>query len=134
MAGFPQFHSGILVLIVASCKVSGDYISGRQILLLYMSDGISHIGLNAQGSLRVARRMAFSTSRFRNAGPRPRQIVQRERSTTRSVNARTRRHKKPLISALLTFSEAHCVELWSRIKRETGEGRARVLKTNPSLL
>ena len=24
--GFPQLHSGILLVIVASCKVSGDYI------------------------------------------------------------------------------------------------------------
>lgn len=110
---FLQLHSWILLLIVASCKVSGDYIYCRQLLLLYIIHGISHTALNAQGSSRVARRMAFSTSRFRNAGPRPRQIEQRERSTTRSVNARTRRHKEPLISALLTFNEARCVELRS---------------------
>lgn len=35
---------------------------------------------------RVARRIAFSTLRLRNAGPRPRQIGPRERSTAKSVD------------------------------------------------
>lgn len=133
LEGLPQLHSGILLLIVASCKVSGVYIYCRRLLLLYIIHGISHTGLNAQGSSRVARRMAFSTSRFRNAGPQPRQIGQRERSTTRSINARTR-HREPSISTLLTLNEARCVELQSRIEPGSGEGRARILNTNPSLL